>query len=428
MADQHIEAPDNLDFESYINNYKGMSNLKEARHTRINRALFIAQCCTSLEIEAYKFALNEIKDTTKDVKRYKACLESLNVALQKRNQEPIEPDNEWMTSTRKANKATLDQLESELKSYKNSLVKESIRVTQTSLGDFYFACGDMTNALKSYIRTRDYCATSQHVLEMCFNMIKANLEESNFSHVQTYIARAESTPNLPDKPATMARLKCCQALAVLEGNDPKKFQTVANALTQITFDGQTGEVLSANDVAIYGGLCALASFDRRQLQELMTNNHAFKSYLELEPQIREMISAFCQSKYAASLELLESFRNDLMLDMYLYSHVDTLIHQIREKAMVQYCVPYSSVDMHRMAAAFNMSVEHLENDLVSLISEDNGRITARIDSNQKILCTKRRELRHQVFKQSLAAGDNYEKSAKALMLRLNLLKADMVVR
>ncbi|KAF7723621.1 cop9 signalosome complex subunit [Apophysomyces ossiformis] len=420
MANHRIEAPDNLDFESYINNYQG--------RTRINRALFIAQHCDSLEIEAYKFALNEIKETTKNVKQYKKCVEALNLALRKQNLEPIELDQDWITNTKKDNKARLEQLDAALKTYKNSLIKESIRVTQTGLGDFYFSCGENGAALKNYIRARDYCATSQHVLEMCFNMIKANLEEQHYTHVQTYIARAESTSNLADRPEMMAKLKCYQALALLKGSEPKKFYLVANTLSQIAFDAQPGEVLSPNDVAIYGGLCALASFDRRQLQELITNNATFKNYLELEPQIREMILAFCESKYAASLELLQGYRNDLMLDLYLCEHVDTLIQQIREKAMVQYCVPYSSVDMHRMAAAFNISVDQLENDLISLINGDHGRIEARIDSNRKILCTKRPELRKKVFKQALDAGDNYELAAKALMLRMNLLKADMIVR
>jgi COP9 signalosome complex subunit 1 len=45
----------------------------------------------------------------------------------------------------------------------------------TRLGDHYYKKGDLPTAMKNYIRTRDYCSTSQNVLDMCFNTIKVNL-------------------------------------------------------------------------------------------------------------------------------------------------------------------------------------------------------------------------------------------------------------
>ena len=48
----------------------------------------------------------------------------------------------------------------------------------------------------------------------------------------------------------------------------------------------------------------------------------------------------------------------------------------------QYFSPYLSVDLHRMAAAFNTSVSSLEDELTQLIL--NGQISARIDSHAKV--------------------------------------------
>ena len=40
------------------------------------------------------------------------------------------------------------------------------------LGDHHYRCGNLKNALKSYSRTRDYCITAKHVIDMCLNVIK----------------------------------------------------------------------------------------------------------------------------------------------------------------------------------------------------------------------------------------------------------------
>ena len=40
------------------------------------------------------------------------------------------------------------------------------------LGELYHQSGDLTNSLKSYVRSRDYCSNSEQLLEMCFRVIQ----------------------------------------------------------------------------------------------------------------------------------------------------------------------------------------------------------------------------------------------------------------
>lgn len=42
----------------------------------------------------------------------------------------------------------------------------------TDLGDFCHQRGDLENALKNYVRTRDYCHVTRHNIDMCLNVIK----------------------------------------------------------------------------------------------------------------------------------------------------------------------------------------------------------------------------------------------------------------
>ncbi|KAI8640945.1 26S proteasome subunit RPN7-domain-containing protein [Parasitella parasitica] len=422
MQDTRADIPEGFDFETYISNYQGYS--------RISRSLFIAKHCQGLAVEAYKTAIHYIQQNTRNTAKYTHTIECLNEALQSEGKPPVPLDHDWVSQAQRENKALADSLESELKAAKASLVKEDIRMCHIKLGDYFYKKGDLPSAMKNYVRTRDYCMTSQNVVDMCLNTIKVYLDDCNFSHVvQTYISRAESTPNIPDKTNTMSKLKCCQVLSLLGRSEyPNRYHSVASALLEVSFDSVSSfsDIMSANDVAIYGGLCALVFYDRRQLQAQVLNNSNFKHFLVLEPMLLELIEAFYQSRYATCFELLEKYRHILRLDMYLEPHLDNLLHLVREKAMIQYCIPYSIVDMTKMAQAFNIEVSVLENDLVSLIRKN--KISARIDNHKKILCTKKQEKRHEAIERSLLAGDDFEKSSKALLLRLNLMKAQMIVK
>ena len=62
---------------------------------------------------------------------------------------------------------------------------------------------------------------------------------------------------------------------------------------------------------------------------------SFKQFLELDPQLRDVITQFHQSRYASCLRTLDDMRSSLMLDMYLSQHLHSLLAMIRNKALIQ---------------------------------------------------------------------------------------------
>lgn len=115
---------------------------------------------------------------------------------------------------------------------------------------------------------------------------------------------------------------------------------------------------------------------------LWSNESSFKSFLELEPQVRDILFKFNESKYAICLKLMDQMKDHLLLDMYLSPHVNTLYMWIRHRALRQYFSPYKSADLRKMATAFNTSLSALEEELTLLILD--GQIQARIDSQNKV--------------------------------------------
>ncbi|XP_023238683.1 COP9 signalosome complex subunit 1-like [Centruroides sculpturatus] len=368
-----------LDLESYANSYTGLAKLY--------RLLYIADHCSSLRVEALKMALSYVQNTY-NVSMYQHIHRKLVEAsgastlpdVTGINSTALPLDTQWIETKGKKAALKLEKLDTDLKNYKSNSIKESIRRGHDDLGDHYLDCGDLSNALKCYSRARDYCTSGKHVVNMCLNVIKVCI------------------------------VKLILILIIIS--------------CYISDMGST--LLSSNNVAMYGGLCALASFDRQELLKNIISSSSFKLFLELEPQLRDIIFRFYESKYASCLKLLDEIKDNLLLDMYLAPHVATLYTQIRNRALIQYFSPYLSADMNKMAAAFNTTICALEDELMQLILD--GQIQARIDSHNKILYAKDIDQRSTTFERSLAMGKEYQRRTTALILRSAMLKNQIHVK
>uniref|UniRef100_A0A4W2FZ73 COP9 signalosome complex subunit 1 n=1 Tax=Bos indicus x Bos taurus TaxID=30522 RepID=A0A4W2FZ73_BOBOX len=427
-----VENP-TLDLEQYAASYSGLM--------RIERLQFIADHCPPLRVEALKMALSFVQRTF-NVDMYEEIHRKLSEAARELQNAPdaipesgVEPpplDTAWVEATRKKALLKLEKLDTDLKNYKGNSIKESIRRGHDDLGDHYLDCGDLSNALKCYSRARDYCTSAKHVINMCLNVIKVSVYLQNWSHVLSYVSKAESTPEIAEQrgerdtqtQAILTKLKCAAGLAELAA---RKYKQAAKCFLLASFDHcDFPELLSPSNVAVYGGLCALATFDRQELQRNVISSSSFKLFLELEPQVRDIIFKFYESKYASCLKMLDEMKDNLLLDMYLAPHVRTLYTQIRNRALIQYFSPYVSADMRKMATAFNTTVAALEDELTQLILE--GLINARIDSHSKILYARDVDQRSTTFEKSLLMGKEFQRRAKAMILRAAVLRNQIHVK
>ncbi|XP_020263310.1 COP9 signalosome complex subunit 1-like [Asparagus officinalis] len=328
--------------------------------------------------------------------------------------------NAWADSLDRRAELRKEKLENELNGYRTNLIKESIRMGYNDFGDFYYSHGHLGDAFKNYVRTRDYCTTSKHITQMCLNVILVSIELGQFMHVSNYVGKAEQAPDSLDA-VTVAKLRCASGLAQLEA---KKYKLAARKFleTGIELGNNYSEVIAPQDVGTYGGLCALASFDRTELKNKVIDNINFRNFLELVPEVRELINDFYASRYASCLEYLESLKPNLLLDIHLYDHIEALYAQIRQKAIIQYTTPFISVKLPTMAEAFKTSVAELEKELEALIT--NNQIQARIDSHNKILYARHADQRNSTFQRALQTGREFDRDVRGMLLRANLIKHD----
>ncbi|KAG9148772.1 hypothetical protein Leryth_013444 [Lithospermum erythrorhizon] len=401
-----ITTTDQLDIEAYASLYTG--------RTKIMRLLFIAERCNNegMGLDALRMAYDEIKKG-ENTQLFREVVGRIGGRLG----EGYGMDVGWAEGVDRRAEQRKDKLENELNAYRTNLIKESIRMGYNDFGDFHYTHGALGEAFKCYVRTRDYCTTSKHITSMCLNAILCSIEMGQFTHVTSYVSKAEQNPETD--PIVRAKLSCAAGLAHLES---RKYKLAARKFLETgpELGNNFTEVIAQQDVATYGGLCALASFDRTELKSKVIDNINFRNFLELVPEIRELIQNFYTSHYASCLEYLGNLKANLLLDIHLHDHVETLYDKIRHKALIQYTIPFVSVDLHMMASAFRTGVSELEKELEALITDD--QIQARIDSHNKILYARHADQRNATFQRVLQTGNEFDRDVKAMLLRANLLK------
>ncbi|KAI1917225.1 hypothetical protein LOZ61_000742 [Ophidiomyces ophidiicola] len=421
-----LEDVPKFDLESYIANYSG--------RTRFSRLYFIGNCCSPLAVEALNMAILEAR-SGKDITNYQKAVGVLAAVA------PLEAeatlDMVWVEQTLKNVKADTDRLEHELKGYKNNLIKESIRMGNEDLGQHYHEIGDLGAASKAYSRMREYCTTTSHIVSMLFNNINVAIDRRDWLSVQSNVYRLRNIQFKADDEAK-SKAKMWASLGLSQLATGAYFSAAISFVSVDPILGDTyKQVISANDVTIYGGLCALASMDRTDLINHVLENKSFRSFLELEPHIRRAISFFCGSKFRPCLDILESYRTDYLLDIYLQKHVYRLYEHIRNKAIQQYVIPFSRITLPAMATTFSSDeimtstddVKETESpfvtELLTLIQD--GVLDARVDLEKRVLVTKRPNIHLEKHSTALLMVTDYLDNAHVQLLRLNLLHSGLEV-
>lgn len=302
--------------------------------------------------------------------------------------------------------------------------------------------GDLPNALKSFNRMRDYCTGPGHIATTAFRTIAVNIEQRNWLGVQSQVAKIRALQQMkPEESAkNQPKIFAAQGLQYMNLGDYKE---AANFFLDVDFAAlgdNYNDVISANDVAVYGGLCALASMSRSELQNKVLDNANFRSFLELEPHIRRAINSFCASKYSQCLETLESYRVDYLLDIYLQEQLGLIYTKIRTKSIVQYFQPFSRVTLKSMEKMFGTTSTSTTNgqqsstgtitpfvqELIQMIESD--ALQARIDLERMVLIAYEESPRAVMQQQALDTVDDFINEARIKLLRLNAINGGLEVK
>lgn len=250
------------------------------------------------------------------------------------------------------------------------------------LGKHFESIGKLTEATDAYNKMRHDVSTTKHIFDCGMHLASVAFQRHDWATVLSNVGKIANIQTGDDEQAQQAYTKVASGVALMGlGN----YYDAANTLLHTNPNVSPTEyntVASPNDVAIYGGLLALATMDRKALQARILDNQSFRMFLEHEPHIRKAISLFVNGRYSNCLAILESVRADYLLDIYLQPHIPTIYSRIREKCIVQYFIPFSCVTLDSLDAAFGTPNQSVELELIRMIRD--GSLRARIDAKSKV--------------------------------------------
>ena len=303
------------------------------------------------------------------------------------------------------------------------------------LGHFFFDTGDYSSAHKAYMKMREHCTSNKHLADMTLRLVYVSITQKSWLSVQSNLAKVDAAQLKGEEKMKLEPIvSACTGLSHMAIGNYREAATnfLNTSPTYVIIDPAANitwqkEVLSPNDLAVYGGLCALASMDRSDLQNKVLSHGEFRNFLELEPHIRRAITLFCNSKYSACLEVLEGYRNDYLLDVYLSKVLNTIYGRIRTKSIVQYFIPFSCVTLDEMASKFPATGHTtIEDELEEMIN--NNTLDARIDLVDHLLISPPTNPRHDVHADALAMAETYDHTLRLRLTRLNMLAAGMEIQ
>ena len=296
--------------------------------------------------------------------------------------------------------------------------------------------GALGDATKAFNKEREYCQLPSHVAIMYSRLVNVSIEAESWINVETNVQKLRGlSQKAADVEKMEAKLSAAAGLAQLASTNYKSaaqsFIECNPRMIQARLDDPNSEeayneVLTPNDIATYGALCALATMDRNELQAQVLDNSNFRSYLELEPHLRRAISAFVACKYSLTLEILESYRADYLLDLYLSRHFNELFTLVRNKAIIQYFVPFSAVTFSSLATSFNTDEDTIVKTLAELIKTD--ALPARLDIEKGLLVANKADARTDMYEQTMATAKDYERTLHLRLLRMEIVNAGLEVK
>ena len=376
-----------------------------------------------------------------------------------------------MSRQEEANKRELTRLEGELKGYKNNLIRESIRMGQEDLAHHLLLTGgpvpDPNNpqsqstagynaAYQAFGKMRDYCTTPTHVASMTLRLIytailqavsSQQMGSSPVMHLNSALANANRIRTVGVKEEEMSKLTpIMHAMTGLANMGLGSYRDAALAFLATPHEYATNGsvqgsdftrlVATGNDIAIYGGLCALATMSRDDLISHVLGG-SFRPFLELEPHMRKAISLYTTAKYQACLDTLRHYYPDWSLDVFLGqgaatsafgSHVDRLLGRIREKSITAYFSSFSQVSLDSLASTFppaSTSPTAMEDEIVGMIQS--GMLDARLDVVNGILIAPQKESRATTHADAKAAAEEVERTLLLRLHKVNMTMAGLEV-
>ena len=334
----------------------------------------------------------------------------------------------------------LRKAEADLARARTARDKSATKSAYANVAACHVERGDLAPAVKAFSRARDHCqAGSSDQVEACVMVAVTAAAHGAWSNVASYCAKAEHALDAPgvamnNNTTHRRRLRTCKLASHLDGKRyaeaAREAVAVASGLVDEDDEATPGfDFVPSQDIAAQAALLAVSSFDRSQLKSLCVDDAAYKTTLAQRGSVaaKDVVEACYAGDYAKALAFIAALGDELALDPVLAPHSTTLKEKAVDRLIAQYCKPYKTVDLGRMAAAFSLEQDALEDRVARLVGA--GQLgDLRVDLVDHALRSSTSSKRDAALRDVLERGNNYLDEVRGLLLRTSCVEHDLVAR
>ena len=397
-----------MDLRTHLSQYSG--------HSQVYRALHIAEIAgkgSSLRLEAFRYAVERCRQTPNTTLYKKLC----SSCYAEYPLEEFKCDELWVNQTEASTRVQTDRKEMDINQARNAGIRENMRASLSDLGDLHYRAGNLPMAIKTYSRCKELCTSAEHHYQAALKIVFPSLENGNWAAVTNSAQKALSNVGAN----ALYKSKALMVMGVAQIQQ-RYYRQAAKYLLDVTREGmgQFSEFIVDKEVALYAGLCALASYEREDLRVKFLKLVSFKAYLDQYPAVEKAVEAVLACRYSEAVTLIDSICQDLKYDYFLAPVLSDLREEIRTRLIQQFIYPFKAIRIEEIAAAFNLHSTIMEKELERLISK--GLVKARIDSHNKVLQSRFADQRGVTFQLALETGEEMVREIEVMLLRASMLQ------
>lgn len=386
--------------------------------TKVARLCFVADTMPACAGEAIRLAVVELKSGI-NTDAYRSVFEKYGSVI---SQHDIRMDIDWVIETDRKAQETMDKLQSELSAVKTAGVKDSIRMSYNDIGHFLLKRGQFSESTKAFLKAKEFCTQARHMCEQGMSCMRVSIDSGNVPGAMMHANQVEMGVEVDSVTRSMKAI--VMGLTYLVDGS---YALASDAFLSVE---EIKEVfpLTSEDVASYGTLCAMATLGRNEVNSRVLQATKFKKYFENAQEIRQLVQSFIGNRFGECISLLQKLEQQLSVDMYLSKHVARLRDLILEKIVLNYFLPYGTVNMVSMSESLRLPLVEVERITIRLISSK--ALHARMDSLRKLLykCTPNGNKTETSIKNVMAVADSHSNEMTRGILKCHLFRHGMVVK
>ena len=382
---------------------------------KIDRLLFIAQQCKgddSIPAAAAALARDEIKAQTLDAGIYKVLLENHAVGTE---------DVDWIERCESTYFAKQSDVETRMTAAKTALDSKGIASLEAEFGDLLVEKGLGSEAMKHYLRMREYSREMDDLLTMTHRAALCAFHSKNYFGVINHVRKLEAIPEATSiDPLVVSRLRLLGSLTQVIC---QKFDVGARMSMKVGQDAlmTSADIVSPAAYSLAIILSAVASLNREELKK-MNDSPSFQPVLDAAPRdLRSFFAAVLSARYGEALALLESeIKPKVWIDMAVGPHLGVLYEKIHDRCLREYSAAFSLIDLASMSELFSIPVPDLESRLAGLIQSD--RLKARIDLQRHRLVVDEATSRAKAYEIAMDSANSVIEDSNLIRLRSQVLR------